>query len=165
MPKAAKQWIYGLLYPAFLGTVIVNLFRPGSLQGDPAIAWGIVLAIYFATQHGEGITDEAPYTRWRFLQSTVELLSLIGTFYWLGILTAGDWSMPVLANIAAIVAFLTPPVGRWFRERSFNFSSALSVLAAYVTLGIFSYTVGAVVVLALVIIYVWKVLWSRVATA
>lgn len=66
-------WIYGLIYPAFLGAVLAGLFANGLPPLlEPRTASTATLVFYFLTQYGEGIGNVHRYTGKRFLTDGAE---------------------------------------------------------------------------------------------
>ncbi len=52
MNERVYTWVYGLVYPGFLGAFIFCLLQAGPRH--PSFAWGVVFAVYFTMLHGEG---------------------------------------------------------------------------------------------------------------
>lgn len=154
MESKLHAWLYGLLYPAFLGSVFVTAFASGLPSlAEPEAPWFWALALYFLIQFGEGVENRATYTRLDFAADFIELICMGVGFYYLGALTAGApgcWGIPALG--AVVVALAIPPAKRAIRGlwlKSDSTRSPVSVLSVLSLLAII------VVVLSLCFPWTW----------
>ncbi len=169
MDRTLHLWVYSLIYPAFLGAVLVNLLPRLTSDGpvDGAWAWSLVLALYFATQHGEGVGEGARYSNSRFTKDLLELVAMITTFGLLGLLGLSVTQIEganVLAQYSAIAAFAIPPAYRLVCKpegKRVTFSSWLSVAAVAATFLGFQSVWGAGAVLIVLACYVFLVIARR----
>lgn len=172
MDRTLHLWLYSLIYPAFLGAVLVNLLPRLTSNGpvDGALAWSLVLAFYFATQHGEGVGEGARYSYCRFAKDVLELAAMITTFGLLGLLGLSVTQIEganVLAQYSAIAAFAIPPGYRLLRKpdgKRVTLSSGLSLVAVAATFLGFQSVWGAVAVLIVLGFYVVLVIARRAET-
>jgi hypothetical protein len=137
MANKLHTWLFGLIYPAFLGTVFVNLFSSGfPWPSDLQITWGIALTIYFLTQFGEGIESKSEYSRETAAFDMLEVIAMIFAFFWLGSLSVqSNWDTNwLLVKGGIIVALIIPPIKRFQTERELNFLSLQSGIAIILTL-------------------------------
>lgn len=82
MNERLHIWVYGLLYPAFLGTYIVGLVTVP--RDRYQMVWGIVLAIYFMCQHGEGVIARKYVSGMQCIGDLFEIALMTCAFYLFG---------------------------------------------------------------------------------
>ena len=129
-------WLFGLIYPAFLGTVLVSLFSTGFPWPDSSeSAWEIALIVYFLTQFGEGIRSKAQYGTKAAAFDFVEVAAMVVAFFCLGslsVLTSPEPSW-FFFKLGVSVALLAPPIKRYCLKGQINSLSVLSVAAMLAT--------------------------------
>lgn len=171
MNERLHIWVYGLLYPAFLGTYIVGLVTVP--RDRYQMAWGIVLAIYFMCQHGEGVIARKYVSAMQCIGDLIEIALMTCAFYLFGYIWPAEGANG--SGVRALwgygpglwlpVIFLLPPIARMTyhrgRERMLapdnHFYKALAALS--VSAAIFSIfwetpcaLIGVAVVLALYVL-------------
>lgn len=134
MESKLHAWLYGLLYPAFLGSVFVVAFTNGLPSWkEPEDQWFWALAVYFLLQFGEGVESRQTYTYTEAFGDFLELIAMGVGFFYLGALAvgaSGDWNADARSAIA--FALLIPPVKRvalWLLAPSGSPRRPVSVLS------------------------------------
>ncbi|WP_020410554.1 hypothetical protein [Hahella ganghwensis] len=81
------DWMYTLLYPAVLGTLIVSFIYgwTGKRVDAPYnLLFALFVIFYFSSQHVENVLDKNNYTYWEFASDFVEVLIMAPMLYVLG---------------------------------------------------------------------------------
>lgn len=132
MATKLHTWLFGLIYPAFLGAVFVNLFSSGfPWPTNLQITWTIALTIYFLTQFGEGIAAKDEYSPEAAIFDVLEVVAMIFAFFWIGSLSVQSNQDPnwLLVKGSILVALILPPIKRFWMKCTLNRLSVMSGFA------------------------------------
>ncbi len=124
--KKLHQFMFTLLYPAVLGTMVVGVIfsvTEGRLTSDgkffwPAFLWAVFLICYFSSQHVENSNGESSYKKMMFLFDVIEVALIMTLFLLLNIydfpysVVSGCTSAWSWFFILLIIAFLVPVASR-----------------------------------------------------
>jgi len=145
MYERLYTWVYGLLYSSFLGTFIVGLVIAGI--GHPYIGWGVLLAVYFMCQYGEGMIKGRYDRRRECIGDLVEIALMSAVFWLFGLMPdATDHAIlkdcPWILSACLFVTFALPPLLRLLnpdaydrlKARDNHFYKALTALSAVAAL-------------------------------
>jgi hypothetical protein len=124
MGARLHNWVYGLWYPALLGTAIVLVL---TTEPEPHInaGWPWFLIVYLTIQYGEGVRYQRPggeplYDFGDLLLDVAEILAMAAAFTGLGYRLVGIDNVPSL-NASLTVMLLIPIIHRGYtliRKRS-----------------------------------------------
>ena len=138
-------WVYTMLYPAVLGTMVVALLIALTDQGtDPSGVqtwYTVFLIIFFSCQHVENSLDKDPYNVWVFI---VDLAEIALMFLFMAMLAIIDTTLayPGHSNVgwiwvplALAVLFALPILTRKLSNYGDNSAESLNLLCtlAFVT--------------------------------
>lgn len=167
MSRRLHQWMYGLIYPAVLGTMLVqSLVDPVSASSVPLWWWAPLILGYFVMGYGEGALRSRHYAVSGFVLDLGELSALLLAFVAIGRFDPADLdirpNLPLL-GFALAIAFLLPAIrhavsrgkqARPRRARMKLFSLALAGMAAAIAVALGWQGVGWVMILVLMTVYV-----------
>ncbi len=147
--RKLHSFMYSLLYPAVLGTMIVGVvlgITNDKLKIEYEFFYSIFLIFYFSTQHVENIRSEDSYKTSMFVLDFVEVCLIMWLFLLLNIY---DYSGSVIKEgtnawkcfyFSLIGAFLVPVVSRYlnmgsiFIRKHGRGQSIHSVIAIFITI-------------------------------
>ncbi len=154
--KKFHRFMYTLLYPAVLGTMLVGVVfsvTEDRLSFDNQFFWAVFLVFYFSSQHVENVDKENSYKAIIFIFDIIEVLCLMGLFL---LLNVYKFPYSVNSNLGCtwdlffcllVTAFLIPIISRYLDKREIFKSgdgrgqTIHSVIAVLITVsGFFLYT-------------------------
>ncbi len=120
--KKFHRFMYTLLYPAVLGTMLVGVVfsvTEGRLSFGNEFFWAVFLVCYFSSQHVENVSGENKYKTIIFIFDVLEVLCVMGLFLLLNVYnfpfsveSCFEYAWNLFFGLL-VVAFLIPVISRY----------------------------------------------------